>query len=146
MSLALERLLDEGALRRCAEIYAQGADHRDKAAWRAILADDVIIEGPGFRIEGLEQNLASLDMLGQMFRTTAHRITGQVVSIDGDHAEGETMGLAEHLLRDRDAILVWSIRYQDAWRREGGSWRFRHRRLLLDWQETRDVLIEKEGQ
>lgn len=32
----LKRLLDEAALRRTAELYAQGADRRDKVIWAAI--------------------------------------------------------------------------------------------------------------
>jgi len=45
------------------------------------------------------------------------------------------------LLKDTDMILVWSIRYQDAWRRDDGVWRFTHRRLIVDWEETRAVTV-----
>jgi hypothetical protein len=49
--------------------------------------------------------------------------------------------VAEHLLRDADAVLVWSLRYQDAWRRVGDTWRFTQRILKVDWQETRPVTM-----
>ena len=76
-----------------------------------------------------------------MFRATAHRVSNQLVAINGDEASGETCCVAEHLLKDADAILVWSIRYQDRWRREDGAWRFHHRSLIVDWQETRPVTL-----
>ena len=145
MSDELQRLLDEAALRRTAELYAQGADRRDKALWRAVLADDCVIEGPGFRAEGLEANLGSIDALGQMFRGTLHRIHQQVVTITGDRAEGETHCTADHLLADRDAVLVWAIRYADQWRRgDDGQWRFTRRRLIVEWEEVRPVAVKGE--
>jgi len=140
----VRRLLDEAALRRTAELYAQGADRRDKAAWRSVLASDCVIEGPGFRAEGLEANLGSLDALARMFRATLHRIHQQVVTVEGDSARGETHCTADHLLIDSDAVLVWSIRYQDAWRRDAGVWRFVHRRLMVEWEETRAVAVKGE--
>ena len=145
MSAELQRLLDEAALRRTAELYAQGADRRDKSLWRAVLADDCVIEGPGFRAEGLDANLGSIDALGQMFRATLHRIHQQVVTITGDRAEGETHCTADHLLADRDAVLVWAIRYADHWRRgDDGQWRFTGRRLTVEWEEMRPVAVKGE--
>ena len=132
---ALERLLDEAALRRCAELYARGADRRDKALWRDVLSAECKITGPGFNIKGLEANLGSIDHLGEMFRGTLHRIHNQVVEIDGDRAAGETCCTADHLLKDSDQVLRWSIRYQDEWRREAGQWRFIARALIVDWEE-----------
>lgn len=139
---ALRRLLDEAALRRAAELYAQGADRRDKALWRAVLTKDCTIEGPGFRTEGREVCLRSIDLLSKMFRATTHRVQNQVVQIVGDEATGETYGTAEHLLGDADMILVWSVRYQDAWRRKRGTWRFVQRFLVVDWEETRPAVVK----
>lgn len=132
-------LAEHARLRRCAEIYAIGADRRDKAMWRAILAKDCMIEGPGFSIAGREANLGSLDFLRSSFRATRHCVHQCLAVIEGNEAEGETYGAAEHLLAETDSILVWSIRYRDRWRREGGAWLFTRRSLVVDWEETRPV-------
>lgn len=137
---AMQLLLDEAALRRTAELYAQGADRRASDLWRAVLADDCVIEGPGFRQEGMAQNLAALELLDTMFKATQHRVHQQCVRVDGNAASGETYCTADHLLKDGDAILSWAIRYQDSWRRESDGWRFTQRKLLVDWQETRPVM------
>lgn len=139
MSDIVQSLIDRSLLRQAAEIYATGADRRDKTLWRQVMADDCVIEGPGFTSEGLENCLLSLDALGRMFRGTLHRVHQQMVHIEGDRATGETYCTADHLLKDQDAILVWAIRYQDEWRREASGWRFTRRRLILDWTETRPV-------
>ena len=138
---AVQRLIDEADLRRSAEIYARGADHRSKGDWQQVLAADCVIEGPGFATHGLEACCASIDHLGAMFRGTRHLVQGQTVTIEGDTASGETLCTAEHLLNDTDMILVWSIRYRDQWRRDYGIWRFVRRSLLVEWEETRPVTV-----
>lgn len=135
---------DLALLRQTAELYAVGADRRDKALWTQVLAEDCVIEGPGFSVSGRNANLGSLDALSQMFRATQHRVHQVVATITGDTAAGETYCTAEHLLNEADMILVWAIRYQDTWRREDGVWRFTHRHLIVDWEETRAVTVKGE--
>ncbi|WP_375195841.1 nuclear transport factor 2 family protein [Sphingobium sp.] len=131
---------DQLLIRRAAELYAAGADRRDKALWTQVLAENIVIEGPGFSIEGREANLRSIDALEQMFRATVHRVHQVVATIKGDRATGETYSTADHLLKDSDELLVWSIRYQDEWRRAGAAWQFTRRRLIVDWEERRPVI------
>lgn len=135
-------LSDHAALRRTAELYALGADRRDKDLWRQVLAEDCVIEGPGFAIEGREANLGSIDFLATSFRATIHRVHQCVATIDADEATGETYSTADHLLLDGDAVLVWTIRYQDRWRREDGTWRFTRRTLIVEWEETRPISLK----
>jgi len=142
MTMTAAELVDLAALRRTADLYAQGADRRDKALWEAVLAEDCVIEGPGFTIEGRAANLSSIDALGQMFRATVHRVHNQVATVTGDDATGETYCTADHLLNDVDSVLVWTIRYLDQWRREGGQWRFTHRKLIVEWEEVRAVTVK----
>ncbi len=139
----MDRLADEAALRRTAEIYAQGADRKDKQLWRSVLADDCRIEGPGFVTEGLDATLQSIDALGQMFRSTLHKIHNQTVMVEGDRASGETYCTADHLLNDADQLLRWTIRYIDEWRREGGAWRITRRKLELLWEEIVPVTVRQ---
>ncbi|MBC2650242.1 nuclear transport factor 2 family protein [Novosphingobium aerophilum] len=134
---------DHAALRRTAEIYARGADRRCKDDWRAVLAEDVVIAGPGFTIEGQEANLGSIDFLALSYRATRHIVHAQWVEITGDRARGETVGTAEHRIAGADGtgdrLLCWAIRYQDEWRRDDGAWRFTRRDLIVDWEEVRPV-------
>ncbi|MBS0366174.1 MAG: nuclear transport factor 2 family protein [Proteobacteria bacterium] len=138
---ALARLLDEAALRRTAELYAQGADRRDKAVWAAIVTSDCVIEAPGIVLSGRAQIVAALDIMAELYVATQHRVHNQVVSIDGNSASGETYSTAGHLsvAGASRTLLTWAIRYQDRWRREAAGWRFAHRRLILDWTETRTL-------
>ncbi len=139
----MDRLADEAALRRTAEIYAQGADRKDKQLWRSVLADDCRIEGPGFVTEGLDATLQSIDALGQMFRSTLHKVHNQTVMIKGDQATGETYCTADHLMNDADQLLRWTIRYIDEWRREGDTWRITWRKLELLWEEIVPVTVRQ---
>lgn len=137
----LTRLIDEAALRRTAELYAQGADRRDKSTWAAITTEDCVIEAPGILLRGQREIVAALDIMAQLYIATQHRVSNQLVLIEGDSARGETYGVADHLsaVGGGRTILTWAIRYQDRWRRDAGQWRFEHRRLILDWTETRPL-------
>ena len=134
---------DRAALRQTAEVYARGADRRCKDDWRAVLAEDVVIAGPGFAIEGLEANLGSIDFLAASFVATRHIVHAQSIEVEADLARGETVGTAEHRIAGvdgaGDSLLVWAIRYQDRWRRDGDEWRFTRRELIVDWEEVRPV-------
>lgn len=134
------------ALRRTAELYAIGADRRDKAMWRDVLTDDCIIAGPGFVSTGIEACLGSIDALATMFSRTHHRVFHVYAAIDGNSATGETTASADHLLPNSDQILCWAIRYQDRWRNDDGKWRFTHRTLIVDWEEMRTVRLIEEGE
>lgn len=130
------------ALRRAAELYARGADRRSKDDWRAVLADDIVITGPGFTIEGLEANLGSIDHLAASFKATRHLVHNLVAEFDGDTATGETTCTAEHRMAGPDGgdvLLCWAIRYQDKWRRGADGWRLTRRDLIVDWEELRPV-------
>lgn len=136
---------DFAALRRTAELYARGADHRDKDIWRSVMAANVVVTGPGFANEGLEANLGSIDYLASQFKANRHLIHNQVMDVNGDTANGETVCTAEHLLTGPDGsdlVLSWAIRYQDQLVRDAASptgWRFTRRDLIVDWKELRPI-------
>jgi hypothetical protein len=137
----LQRLVDEAALRRTAELYAQGADRRDKATWAAITTEDCVIEAPGIILQGQREIVAALDIMARLYLSTQHRVHNQLVTIAGERAHGETYSVADHVSAAGGGrtLLTWAIRYQDRWRREDGQWLFEHRLLVLDWTETRTL-------
>lgn len=127
------------ALRRTAELYAIGADRRDPALWRDVLAEDCVISGPGFTLEGIAAAEGALAMLERDFRRTRHLVHQQHAVVAGENAHGETYCTADHLLRDADSVLRWHIRYQDQRQRREGNWQFTRRELTVDWEETLPV-------
>ena len=80
----LDTSISPARLRRVAELYAQGADRKDKAAWAEVLASDCVMVGPGFRTEGRDTILGLIDTLGQMFRATLHQVHQVTATITGD--------------------------------------------------------------
>ena len=141
MAVSSTELQDREKLRDTVMLYAAGADQRDKALWSKILADDCSMEGPGFQKDGIAECLESIDQLKQMFVKTRHNILNHNVDIKGDTAQGETYCIADHIIDvdGRQHILSWHIRYQDKWIRSGSDWKFTHRKLILDWEETRQL-------
>lgn len=138
----VQALLDEWALRRLAERYAQAADRNDPELMVSLFTADAVIEGPGFRLAGHEQIRAIPGMLAERFRGTLHCVFNQTVTLAGDAAHGETYAMAHHRIESepgRAATLDWAIRYQDRFVRTGGQWRFAQRTLLIEWTRTTPI-------
>ena len=131
------------ALRGLAAEYARAMDRNDPAGLRRILTADVSIQGPGFAIAGIEQACAVPASLREQFASTRHTVHNQTFSVAGSTAEGEVYCTALHLRRTHDGqrdvqrVLVWELRYQDAYLLQGERWLIQRRRLCIDWTEER---------
>jgi uncharacterized protein (TIGR02246 family) len=142
MSAELARLLDERALRRLVEAWAQAADRLDADRFESIVTSDIVLEHSGLRMEGREQIRGIPALLEARFSGTIHFVMNHVVTIDGDQASGETYSLAYHRYEAPDGTpmtLDWAIRYQDRYRRENGEWRIAYRRLIVVWEKRTPV-------
>jgi hypothetical protein len=136
----------EAELRRLACLYARAMDRNEPQLLDQILAADIVIDTPPGRLEGLAQAREAPAMLRRMFLMTQHLVHNQTAEVAGDQAQAETYCTAHHLLRPPagepgHAVLIWSIRYQDRFRREAGVWRFSARTLVVDWSETRPIAL-----
>jgi uncharacterized protein (TIGR02246 family) len=133
---------DEDAIRQLAVRYAAAIDRNQPERLEAMFMPDAEIEGPGFRISGLDEIRRIPGMLKERYSCTLHVVHQQMVELMGDEATCETHSTANHLTDlggGKASNLVWSIRYRDRLRKQAGSWRFVHRQLVIDWTETRAV-------
>ena len=141
-AVEIARLVDERALRRLVESWAQAADRLDADLFASIVTTDVVLENGAFRMEGRDQMRGIPAMLTARFLGTIHYVMNHVVTIKGEHASGETYSLAYHRYDAPDGTpmtLDWAIRYQDRYRRENGEWRIAYRRLIVDWEKRTPV-------
>lgn len=137
---------DREALRQLAYDYARCVDRCDADGLLALFTADGSIGAsdpkvPSFAGEtGLRQMIAQV---GEAFVKTMHNVFNHTFdSIDINTAHGETTCLASHILDDGAGgwrVLDMAMRYANAYEREGGAWRFRERRLTVEWTETRVV-------
>ena len=133
-------------LRQLSEIYARAMDRNAPELLEDILTDDVVVIGPGFRMEGLGEVQQSPAMLRDMYVMTQHLVHNLTARVKDGEAKGETYSTASHVMKPASdggghAILVWAIRYQDRYRLQGGRWRICARTLVVDWSEVRPVTI-----
>ncbi len=141
----------EYAYHRLACLYARAMDSHLPELLDQILSGDVVIAGPAFTLEGLQNARQTPAQLREMFLKTQHLVHNQTLTlVDETRAEGETYCTASHILRPaagtaQHAALVWAIRYQDELRREAGEWRLARRALIVDWSETRPIALDTRG-
>jgi len=134
-------------LRSLAERYARGVDrHDDVAAFVALFHPDAVIaiHDPSESTEprelrGLER-LAKIPEVIQRYAKTFHLLGQSTYEIRDGEATGEVYCIAHHLTSDPHGgtNYVMYIRYEDTYRPDTeGVWKFAHRRLRVDWTETR---------
>ena len=140
--MSAETIRTEFAIRRLSALYAQSVDRGDSNVFAELFTEDAVLDGPGRLFSGKEEIRKIPQTVKTRYIATRHELCGQVLAIDGVVATGETYCNAKHILSKEDGratLQILSIRYQDKYRRDSGSWLIAHRRLVIDWMETRNV-------
>jgi hypothetical protein len=147
-SISAEEAADRLAIRELVDAYAFCADRRDAEGQKALFTDDthfvVYMAGEGSEAT---DDLHGRDSLTPVFENlntyevTMHFNGQSTVALDGERATGETYCLAHHVYSDDDErkLMIAALRYQDAFAKADGTWRFAERRLYVRWIETRPI-------
>ncbi|MER5787683.1 nuclear transport factor 2 family protein [Streptomyces sp. NPDC001980] len=146
-SVSPQEAADRLAIRELIDAYAHCADRRDAKGQMSLFTEDtrflVFMDAtaaePTQELHGRDSLAPVFDNL-HTYRTTTHFNGQSTVSLDGDRATGESYCLAHHLSVEDDGrrtLMIASIRYLDAFVKQGGEWLFAERRLMVDWTETR---------
>jgi uncharacterized protein (TIGR02246 family) len=128
----VRRLEDLEAIRRLFADYRRALDGKDWDAYCRLFTEDGVFEANGRRFEGREAIHAMLlGMLGTDLEATrgddVHIVANPVVEVDGDRATA-SLTWAYVVRGDGDRPVLLKLgHYDDALRREDGSWRFERR-------------------
>lgn len=137
---ASSAMADEWALYKLAMLYSRAMDQNVPEIIDSIFTEDAVIETPSFTLRGRAEIRAMPPMIRQKYLSTTHAVHNQTVTITGDRAEGET-GCVAYMMsqgpRGGEMMIQEGVRYQDKWVRQGGSWRFTSRRIVVDFSEIR---------
>jgi hypothetical protein len=147
-SISAEEAADRLAIRELVDAYAFCADRRDAEGQKALFTDDthfvVYMAGEGSEatddLHGRESLTPGFENLNT-YEVTMHFNGQSTVALDGDRATGETYCLAHHVYSadDERKLMIAALRYQDAFAKADGTWRFAERRLYVRWIETRPI-------
>jgi len=138
----IRALLDERAINRLAQDYAEGVDRLDETLLRGVFTEDAVMEGPGWRFEGIEQICTILPMMKEMFVSSWHALHQLTVRLDGDRATGENYCASRHLQKGGTAdnqVMTMIIRYQDRYVRTPAGWRIAFRKEIVDRTEINTI-------
>jgi ketosteroid isomerase-like protein len=147
MTESLDPSGDQWEIRQLIEQYAAAADRADGAALAALFTetgelevwmDPARNEPTGLR-RGRGEITEAVNGIGS-YLATHHTIASNVVTIDGDRAEGETRCVGHHIegppdIRDR----VLYIRYEEQLARVDGRWQFARREVHVQWVSIQSV-------
>ena len=137
MTLLVNRL----AISDLVHAYCQGVDRLDAEAVARLFTEDgtfVAYATPGAtestsRSRGRQEITKAIGM-ARYYKRTTHTVGNHIAVVDGDRATGETRVVAYHVLGDEGAetLMIWHIRYLDAYVRRAEGWRIHERVLRVD--------------
>ena len=147
--LAQAEVADRLAIRELVDAYAYCADRRDAAGQMALFTEDtdflVFMDSrnptPTQHLRGRNALTPVFDDLNQ-YQATMHFNGQSTTVLDGDRASGVAYCLAHHVKVDGSArsLMIAAIRYLDTFVKQGGTWFFSQRKLMVDWTETRQLV------
>jgi hypothetical protein len=132
-------LFDERALRTLCLDYGLYADARDGESFAKLFTPDAVLEGSGLRFNTPEAMREVPNRL-HVYSKTYHLIHNLYVYLNGDEATGTVYSSSHHLKETGSGVLsdtVMYITYHDDYIRQVDGWRFRNRKLVLEFSEER---------
>jgi len=142
----IRAILDERSINRLVLDYAQAVDRLDEPLLRRVFTADAVLEGPGWRFEGIEQICTIIPMMRDMFAASWHAVHQQTIHLNGarggNHATGENYCAGRHLQKGgyaENQVVTMIIRYQDEFVRTAQGWRIARRKEIVDWTEVGTV-------
>jgi hypothetical protein len=135
-------LVAKDEIRELALLYSRGVDRKDIELLRTLYAKDAT-DHHGKHFSGAAGDyLKFLEKAFPHMHMSGHFICNHLISIDGDHGEGEVYALAYHIIPDGKGGFVEDlagVRYIDRYRKESGRWLFASRVVSFDMRSIRPV-------
>ena len=138
---ALTLVVNRLAISDLVHAYCQGVDRLDPEAVAHLFTENgtfIAYAEPGAteptsRSQGRAEITKAIGM-ARYYKRTTHTVGNHLAVVDGDRANGETRVVAYHVLGDEgsETLMIWHIRYLDAYVREAEGWRIDERILRVD--------------
>jgi 3-phenylpropionate/cinnamic acid dioxygenase small subunit len=110
--------------------YATGIDRRDWPLFRTVFTDDCELDyGEVGSWKGVDAITEFMQQAHSMAGHTMHRLTNQVIAVDGDQAESRTYVDALIMFEGNSGVNAAGF-YDDEWVRGDDGWRVAGRRFV----------------
>ena len=111
--------------------YATGIDRRDWPLFRTVFTDDCELDyGEIGTFKGVDAITEFMDQAHSMAGHTMHRLTNQVIAIEGDKAEARTYVDALIMMSDSNSGVNAAGFYDDELIRGDDGWRVARRQFI----------------
>ena len=138
---ALEELVAKKQIEELVLTYCRAVDRRDYQTLAKLYHEDSIDDHGGMFCGTGAEYVAWLPGVLEAMQVTMHSISNHLVKVqsrdDGKHyAEGEAYCHAYHLTPDGQELIIGG-RYLDKYIFDQERWQFKHRKLVMDWNNIR---------
>jgi 3-phenylpropionate/cinnamic acid dioxygenase small subunit len=131
--LSLAEISDRLAVSDLLNRYATAMDSRNWDLLAACFTDDARLDYDTSGVFGRQDFVEHCAEGLARMKATQHRVTNQVITLDGDQAQATSYVVAQHV-RDNDATFTLGGTYHDDLVRTGDEWRIASRQFVTSWK------------
>jgi hypothetical protein len=140
----LQLLLDKQALHEVLMRYCRGVDRMDPELIASVFHPDAIDDHGIFSSTRRDDFVEWVIPFQARFTVTAHMMTNEYYEVFGDVAFGEAYAIMYSEIPPADGnppqLIKTTGRYVDRFERRDGEWRIAHRRLIIESDETANLV------
>jgi len=139
-------LLDKQALHELNTRYARGSDRSDLDLLQSAFHADATIDVGAF-VGSAQDFCVAVTTINPGMDRSAHMITNEFFSVDGDTATGESyvFAITKILVDGKKIDQFVNGRYVDRFSKRDGEWRIDHRLFIIDSNATMDDSEDSTG-
>ncbi|MFK7730297.1 MAG: nuclear transport factor 2 family protein [Pseudomonadales bacterium] len=139
-----QQVADRIAIGEVLALHSRGLDRVEESTLKSCYWSDAEVDYGTF--VGSAHQFAELVMqaLAGTYELTRHCIGNTLIAFDGnDLANCESCVNADHLFIGAKQEMQFAGRYLDTLEKRDGVWKMKHRRVVIDWSRTVDVVDER---
>ncbi len=142
------RVADQLAIEQVLAMHSRGVDRADETILKSCYWPDAEVEYGGFN--GMAHAFCEALPIGiRRYANTQHCLSNIALAFVSDtEAHAETYVTAHHYLvveDGADAEMTYLGRYLDQMEKRGDTWKIRHRKVVMDWNQNAQASAIWEG-
>jgi len=132
-----QQLLDRQQINDLVWSYCRAVDRRDFEQLRSLYHEDATDEHGGMFSGRAMDFIDQLPSIMEPMEVVYHFIGNMLIRVEGDQGTGEIYSIVYHRARLPEGLydIVVGGRYLDRYQRRAGHWKFRQRKIVMDWNQ-----------
>jgi hypothetical protein len=146
MAPSVDELGQQQAIKGILFRHSRGLDRGDGALLKSLYWPEAEVDYGSFKGSAHQFSELIGPALEGGYELTQHNLGQCFIEINGDAAKAESYVTARHLLIGAKEEMIFSGRYLDQLECRDGRWKLIHRRVVMDWGHSVNIVDERNSE